>query len=142
MDADLNLGLIRDTHLTQLFLLFDHANKSFNDRESTAEFFDSIRDLLIEENHRRQDDRESEQHTVQWSHDVNDMPPVTIMCLMDFFRRKRREFEETNPPVSTFFGTFQRLLEEGTERYVDPELQRAIRRAQVEIRDETTSTRQ
>jgi hypothetical protein len=139
MERELNLGLIKDRHLTQLFLLMEHATETFEE-DGAGEFFESIVDVVILENRRRRTGREGEDHTVEWSFDMNELHPVTMMCLLDFFRRKTHQFKDEEPPVATFFNRFKAYLADAVDRHIAPSLQRTIRETQTKIRAEKETT--
>lgn len=138
MEREFNLGLVKDRHLTQLFLLMDHATAEFDEEKGTNQFFESIMEMVVEENHRRKEQMERENHTVAWTFDESDLHPVAMMCLLDFFRRKTHQFKNEEPPVSTFFNRIKQELSNAVDREIAPSLQRTIREKQLEVRKEST----
>lgn len=133
MRRSFNFGLIQDEHLTQLFLLMDHAATSFEKRPETAGLFRSLARTLAEENTRRQTGNERKKLFVDWQYDCSGIHPVSLMYCMDFFRKKAREYAEEAPPVQTFFRRICSILEQAVEQYVTEQVQRMVRKQQTEV---------
>ncbi len=122
MSCELRLGLIPSRHIRELVVLLKFARQAFGTQPPVISFFDALVGVMETEQQRRQLDLESEFHTIPCDFDLNRLTPVSLVCLHDFFQKKRNDFKKKEPPVATFFhqladwikGYCQDNFEQGT----------------------------
>lgn len=121
METSFRLGLIPDQHLEQLTGIMEYGRKAFDERPAVSDFFASLKLVLQREKKRRHYELEGEWFEINVEHGFSRICPSARVCLYDFFEGKVEEFEDTEPPIATFFQRVAEQLRKNIEEEVSPE---------------------
>ncbi len=129
METSFRLGLIPDRHLDQLTAVMKYSRDAFSDRPAVSDFFASLKLVLKREKKRRLYDLEGEWFEINVEHGFSRICPSARVCLYDFFLEKAEEFEESEPPIASFFKRVAKQLKKNIEEEVSPTVLEEINKA-------------